>query len=253
MPDPLVHLGCFMPLWWLSSALNKTGLIILRISPALGNLQVMWKCHRDSYTTTAISSSEQWRGISPRPIDFLLPRLWASGTDEGHPRASAVCAKEKPEPGTAPGPLLGNNLVRLSLNQTWNAYGLVWMLHSRSPWLMALENISSCFPKPSFLQEYKGHGDVLSLRISVSSQKKTRACHCHPEQSHSTGTPSPECFSYTEAAHEGSLSPMSQAVGAPLQTRTASFRANFSSSYTRCLEVASIEHRSGWAAHRFVL
>lgn len=235
MPDTLVHLGCFMPLWWLSSALTKTGLIILRISPALGNLQVMWKCHRDSYTTTATSSGERWRGISPRPIDFLLLWLWASGTNEGHPQASAVYAKEKPESGTASGPLLENNPVRLSLNQMWNIYGWVWMPHSESPcsWEKRGSLVSSSFPKPLLLQEYKGHGNVLSLRKCISSQKKTHACHCHPEQFHSKGMQSPGCFSYTEAAQENSPGPMSQTVRAPLQTqqtKTGSSRANFCSS-----------------------
>lgn len=172
MPDPLVHLGCFMPLWWLSSALNKTGLIILRISPALGNLQVMWKCHRDSYTTTAISGSEQWRGISPRPIDFLLPWLWASGTDEGHPRANAVYAKEKPESGTAPGPLLENNLVRLSLNWTWNTYGLVWMLYSRSPGLVGEKAQSSWLWEMSPLVFQSPHScrNRMDVEMSLASE-----------------------------------------------------------------------------------
>lgn len=110
------------------------------------------------------------------------------------------------------------------------------MPHSKSPWLVgeqglvALENISPSFPQSSLLQDYKGHGDILSLRTIIFSQKMTHACHCHPEQSHSKGMPSPGCSSYTENALEDSPGQMSQAVGAPLQTqqtKTGSFRANF--------------------------
>lgn len=57
-------------------------------------------------------------GISPRPIDFLLLWLWASGTDEGHPRANATYAKERPGNGMASGLLHENNLASPSLNQT---------------------------------------------------------------------------------------------------------------------------------------
>lgn len=75
-------------------------------------------------------------GISPRPIDFLLLWLWASGTDEGHPRANATYAKERPGNGMASGLLHENNLASPSLNQTRNTYGLVGVAYPRTPWLM---------------------------------------------------------------------------------------------------------------------
>lgn len=109
-------------------------------------------------------------GISPRPIDFLLLWLWASGTDEGHPQANAIYAKERPGSAMAPGLLLENNLASPSLNQTWNTYGLVGMPYSESSQLtggkglIGLENFFSLiFPNPSLLQEYKGHSDAHSL------------------------------------------------------------------------------------------
>lgn len=75
-------------------------------------------------------------GISPRPIDFLLLWLWASGTDEGHPRANATYAKERLGNGMASGLLHENNLTSPSLNQTRNTHSLVGVAYPTTPWLM---------------------------------------------------------------------------------------------------------------------
>ena len=120
--------------------------------------------------------------MSPRPIDFLLLWLWASGTDEGHPRANAIYAKERPGSGMAPGLLLENNLASPTLNQTRNTYGLVGMPYSESPWLMGgkgligLENFfSPSFPKPSLLQEYKRHKMQIYTASEYASLLRKRA------------------------------------------------------------------------------
>lgn len=116
-------------------------------------------------------------GISPRPIDFLLLWLRASGTDEGHPQANAIYAKARPGSGMAPGLLLENNLLNLSINQTWNTYGLFGMFYSVGPLatagkgIIGLENFFPCFPKSSLLQECKRHSGIHSFWAFISSQK----------------------------------------------------------------------------------
>lgn len=124
-------------------------------------------------------------GISPRPIDFLLLWLWASGTDEGHPRANAIYAKQRPGNGNgmAPGILLENNLASPSLNQTWNTYGFLGMPYSISPWLIDLENISLSFREPSLLQEYKGHEDICTQPQNTHFFSEKELCLSLPPHS----------------------------------------------------------------------